>query len=249
MTTLYLDLGNTRAKYKVGDSEQIAAVEYVDLDGALNAVTEKDKLSRVLIASVLGREKDAQALNSIRQQLNVPVYRCIVTAKALGVTCAYKDVARLGVDRWLAVLAVWARYRGACVVADLGTAATLDAVDGNGNHLGGYIVSGLELSLRGLLAGTDNIRPHVSHFAQASLLPGRDTAQAIYRGALLALVSLVETSYQNLLNSDSQAKLILAGGDAALVGSHLQCHYQAVEGLVFEGMKLLEQAGIVVDAQ
>ena len=75
-----------------------------------------------------------------------------------------------------------------------------------------------------------------------------NTAEAIYHGALYSLVALIESSYQNLLKSFPQAKLILAGGDAALVGSHLYSQHELVEDLVFEGMQLLESAALLIDA-
>ena len=106
-------------------------------------------------------------------------------------------------------------------------------------------IRGLSLALEGLLKGTQNIRPDPSNFQNAHLNPGANTAEAIYNGALLSLVALIETSYQNLLKTHSQAKLILAGGDAPIVGSHIGCQFELIEDLVFQGMRLLDEAGLV----
>ncbi|AUM12080.1 type III pantothenate kinase [Ketobacter alkanivorans] len=248
MTTLYLDFGNTRVKWRLGQKKDVVVQEYHEFEAWLQGLAGQSQITSAVVASVLGQARQAVLTEVVQRCLAVPVKRCVVTGEALGVRCAYADVSRLGIDRWLAVVAAWSREKSACVVADLGTAATLDFVDSAGVHAGGFIVSGLELSLRGLLSGTDNIKPSPSGFEMASLKPGINTAEAVYNGALHALVALIESSYQNLLKSSPEAKLILAGGDAPLVGSHLSSTYELAQGLVFDGMRLLEQAELLVDA-
>lgn len=247
MTALYLDFGNSRFKWKLA-AGRVAAREYEDFRLWLQQLAAREALESVVVASVLSEQRLQAMVREIKTLLPVPVRRCVVTAEAMGVRCAYRELDRLGIDRWLAVIAAWERHQGPCAVVDLGTAATLDFVDSVGGHQGGYIVSGLELALNGLLAGTDNVRPNTSRFESASLLPGVSTAEAIYHGALHGMVALIESSYQNLLKSFPQAKLILAGGDAALVGSHLHSSHEIVEGLVFEGMQLLEKAELLEEA-
>ena len=69
--------------------------------------------------------------------------RFVTTAHAqFGVRCAYADPARLGVDRWVAVLAAYHAAHGAACVLDAGTAVTFDAVAADGRHLGGLIFPG-----------------------------------------------------------------------------------------------------------
>jgi len=240
VSTLYLDLGNTKAKWQLADAS--GALIYDELSVFLQS--KAPLVSKVVIASVQSAQRQQQLIRQMKAFLPVTFAQCRVTSAALGVKCAYKEVAKLGVDRWLVVLAAWHRYQQPCVIADLGTAATIDVVDEQG-HQGGYIVSGLSLALEGLLKGTQNIRPDPSNFQNAHLNPGANTAEAIYNGALLSLVALIETSYQNLLKTHSQAKLILAGGDAPIVGSHIGCQFELIEDLVFQGMRLLDEAGLV----
>ena len=64
----------------------------------------------------------------------------------------------LGVDRWLALVAAWNMVRQPAVVADLGTAATLDFVAGDGRHVGGYIVPGPGLMAKALARDTARVR-------------------------------------------------------------------------------------------
>lgn len=244
---MYLDCGNTRVKYQVGEGA-VVALDYDAFSVGLPALVAANRVGNVVMASVHGSERRKGFIDSLKNAVHGPVRRCVVTEEALGVRCGYSDVARLGIDRWLGVVAVWAKWHQAALVVDLGTATTLDFLAPNGRHLGGFIVSGLELSVRGLLAGTDNIRPDFGGFGEANLNPGCSTADAIYNGALQSAVALIESSYQNLLKTSPEAKLILAGGDSRLVGSHLTSTYHHLGELVFEGMRLLEQAALLIDA-
>jgi len=44
----------------------------------------------------------------------------------------YADPRLLGVDRWVAAIGAWNRVQACCVVADVGTAATIDVVAADG---------------------------------------------------------------------------------------------------------------------
>jgi len=56
----------------------------------------------------------------------------------------YLEPTTLGVDRWLNMLAIRARCTSAFVIVSAGTAITLDVVDHTGEHLGGWIMPGLQ---------------------------------------------------------------------------------------------------------
>ena len=71
--------------------------------------------------------------------------------------CAYADPSRLGIDRWIAVLAAYHLAPGGACVIDAGTAATFDAVDAHGRHLGGLIMPGPQLLAAALDRNTSNI--------------------------------------------------------------------------------------------
>src|SRR3546814_17254315 len=59
-----------------------------------------------------------------------------------GLRNAYREPERLGVDRWLAMIAAWHTHRGAACIANAGTALTVDVIDAQGQHLGGIIAAG-----------------------------------------------------------------------------------------------------------
>ncbi|MDP1069535.1 type III pantothenate kinase, partial [Klebsiella pneumoniae] len=76
---------------------------------------------------------------------------------------------RMGVDRWLAMLAAWQRVGQSCWVVDCGSAITLDLLDAEGRHQGGYILPGLRLMQQSLLGNTAEVRVDrdVEHYSVA----------------------------------------------------------------------------------
>ncbi|MFB3894149.1 MAG: type III pantothenate kinase [Phycisphaerae bacterium] len=123
---------------------------------------------------------------------------------------------KIGVDRLCAAVAAFDRLGVACVVADFGTAVTVDCVDDQGVFLGGAILPGLGMGAAALHAQTAQL-PEVEPAAPDWVF-GRDTREAIVgglvfaaRGALKELVELYATELGHW------PVVILTGGDAALV--------------------------------
>src|SRR5437764_1406644 len=65
----------------------------------------------------------------------------------------------LGADRLVNAVAAYARFGGACAVADFGTAITFDVVSENGEYLGGVIGPGVEISMSALAERTAKLPP------------------------------------------------------------------------------------------
>lgn len=249
MSRVYFDLGNTRVKWwrEQGVPEQ-GAFDYDGMTAALGMICGADNAAdEAVFASVVRDDRLQQFTQALRKQGFRKLSSCRVTSEALGVRCAYEDVGRLGIDRWLVVVAGWQQVKGAVVVVDLGTAATIDFVDAGGQHLGGYILPGLRLGVTALLQGTNNVIVDSEKLRGGGVVPGRNTTDAVYHGAVYAMKSLVESAFHWLRKTDSAAKLLITGGDADLVATCLECHYEKVDDLVFTGMRLLADANRVVE--
>ena len=137
-----------------------------------------------------------------------------VSKFAGGVTCGYDKPSRLGVDRWLAMVAAYNKHHQAVLVIDAGSAVTLDVVDQNGFHLGGYILPGTSLMVESLRRGTKNVKVDV--FDTQSLVPGKNTEDAAVNGILLSLISTIKT-----LTVSYPFQLVLSGGSAPAILKHL----------------------------
>jgi len=120
------------------------------------------------------------------------------------------------VDRLCAAVAAFDRLGVPCVVADFGTAITIDCVNAEGVFLGGAILPGLGLSAESLSAGTAQL-PRVK-LSEPNWVYGKDTEQAIIGGVVYgargALRGLVEAYATDL---GRWPVVILTGGDARWV--------------------------------
>ena len=151
---LDLDIGNSSIKWRRLQSPDQVAIGQGRAEGLSDlkrTVADGGAIQRVRISCV----RDSTFQESLQEwvQLNCQVDAEIaeVVREKAGLTVNYEDVSKLGVDRWLAMLAAFtSNDYTACTVIDCGTALTVDSIAGNGQHLGGFIVPGLELSRKAL---------------------------------------------------------------------------------------------------
>jgi len=156
----------------------------------------------------------------------------IITPKAqsYGLTIAYNKPEKLGVDRWLALLAAGHFFpRTDCCIVDCGTAVTIDLLNTEGLHLGGLIMPGFNLMKASLAQETTNLGLIDSHHAIGL---ANSTEAGIYNGTLLAIVGLIG----HVMSKNPSFQLILTGGDAALVAEQLERSLTIQPNLVLQGL-------------
>lgn len=236
MKRLWLDIGNTRLKYWITEDQQVIeqAAELhlqspADLMLGLIQHFKSLELDHVGISSVQDKKNNDRILRILRM-LDVPVTFAKVHAEYSGLICGYDNIAQLGIDRWLQVLAVASAEQNLCVVS-CGTALTIDLTEGL-QHLGGYILPNLYLQRNSLIQNTKGIK--IPDMAFSELSPGRNTIDAVHHGIFLGLLSTIR---QVMLQSPRQ--LILTGGDAALFAAYLNDFNPRIEpDLLLKGLKI-----------
>lgn len=121
-----------------------------------------------------------------------------------------------GTDRLCGAVAAFNRLGAACVVADFGTAITIDCVDDEGVFLGGSILPGLGMAAKSL--ETDTAQLPLVEIAPMTGTFGTDTNEAILSGLLAAargaLRQLVEAYATEL---GHWPLVVVTGADAELV--------------------------------
>ncbi len=239
---LLVDLGNSRVKWaswRDGRLGEQRAATYAgwSVEDWQRTLFAEPGIERVVAARV-GGGPDAAALDAAARRATAhPVEFVATTAEAGGVRNAYPDPGLLGVDRWLAVIAAYARVGGACCVADVGTAATVDGVDADGRHLGGFIVPGPDLMMRALWRGTADLATHTATSAD-------NTRDAIERGCRLAVAALVDRSVREIARrTGTEPRVLLTGGAAPAVAHLLETAADDVPDLVLRGLAMVAGEG------
>lgn len=249
---LLVDIGNSRVKWArlgadgLGQQSASSYAGWTGIDWS-TALFSGERVERVLAASVAGPAAEAALDAAARLATGQPAKFVKTTRAAAGVVNGYADPGLLGVDRWLAVIGAYARVGGACVVADIGTAATVDVVAADGRHRGGYIVPGPRLMVASLLGSTSDLAAHHASSGATRSDAGfaDNTREAIERGCRLALAALVERTLADAECSvDRRCRLLLTGGAAAEVLPQLRGTAEHVPDLVLQGLAELARTPV-----
>jgi len=242
MTHLLIDIGNTRLKWGIAkDGKIIAGQPFVhqqtgqqDLFEAWKTLSPPDILAVSCVASQLQLESVRSVAFSLWP--TVEIIAAQSQANAFGVTNAYIHPEKLGVDRWLSLIAVRQHYSGAAVcIVDCGTAITIDMMDADGFHQGGLICPGLTLMKKSLALGTDALQFNPKNYPAG---PANFTEAAIYSGTLWAVLGLIE----QCLGKQENRLLIMTGGDAELIAEQLAFRPVIDSDLVLRGLAVLSSA-------
>ena len=150
----------------------------------------------------------------------------------------YENPKDVGADRIANALAAFTKYGGPVVVIDFGTAVTYDAINAEGDYLGGAIAPGVEISLDALVSNTAMLR-RVEAMAPDSVI-GRNTVTSIQSGLVWGFVAQVEGMVERMVAElGGTAKVVATGGQASLVAG-LTNVIQATDPLLtLEGLRLI----------
>jgi type III pantothenate kinase len=130
----------------------------------------------------------------------------------------YREPARLGADRWHAMIAARHSFpERTAVVVCAGTATTVDTIDAAGRFLGGVIAPGAALMSESLARGTARLPQSAG---RAVAMPD-NTDDAIATGVADAQAGLVERRVRALARAGTRPQLVLAGGGAAELAGRL----------------------------
>jgi len=193
--TWLFDLGNSRAKaarLERGEPRDVFALDWnrPDFVAALrDELGRWPQPARVWIASVASTER-AERTRAALDRIGADRIEWLRTPRsACGLTNSYAKPERLGIDRFLAMLAAHTHAPGGCIVAGCGTALTLDAVSADGLHAEGMIALSPERMLQALHAATAIADRNADAFA----IDARDdTAIALQAGCWASAGALVE---------------------------------------------------------
>lgn len=162
---------------------------------------------------------------------------------------ALTDASTVGHDRLLNAFAAYKRAEQACVVVDVGTAVTVDFIDGEGTFQGGAIAPGLAMMLKALREGTAQLpevvyeRPNLEPDAKINPF-GKSTPEAMTFGVTAAVRGLVrELVERYAMYYEAFPQVIATGGDmGVLEGDGLVEHF--VPDLQLMGIQLVAEAAM-----
>ncbi len=247
---LALDIGNTSIHIGLFNGEQLAATWRIGV--------EQEKLPDeygVLLTTLLSTEGlTPQDVSACIIGCDVPpliptfeaVCRKFLKSEPLvvghglrtGIRILYDNPRQLGADRIIDAVAATKKYGVPVIVVDFGTATVFDAVNANGDYLGGAIAPGIGIASEALFSRAAMLYRVQLEFPPSAI--GKNTIHAMQSGILYGYVGLVEglvARFKEELGQD--AKVVATGGLAHEVASEAKCIDVVDPELTLTGLRLI----------
>ena len=249
MKFLAIDVGNTRLKWALYQNPHANApvlaqgAEFLDnidrlAEGAWSALPTPDRMLGCVVAGEAVRKR----VEAQMELWDVAAQWVVSSNAEAGISNGYDYPARLGADRWVAMIGAWHRALAQgparpLVVVMVGTAVTVDAVDADGRFLGGLIIPGHGIMLRALETGTAGLRVPTGDVREFPT----NTSDALTSGGTYAIAGAVERMVQHMRSHCGvEPKCIMTGGAGWKMAPSMSLQFELVDNLIFDG--LLEMA-------
>jgi type III pantothenate kinase len=245
MTFLALDVGNTRLKWAQYDAPAMGAkllaqgavfLENIDrlAEDEWSALPTPSRILGCIVAgdAVKRRLADQMELWDV-----APVW-VVSSPHEAGLSNGYDHPARLGADRWVAMIGAYHRLlargsRKPLVVVMVGTAVTVEAIDASGKFLGGIILPGHGIMLRALESGTAGLHVPTGDVRDFPT----NTSDALTSGGTFAIAGAVQRMVENVTRHCGETpECIMTGGAGWKMAPSLSVPFELVDNLIFDGL-------------
>lgn len=240
---LAVDIGNTNIVFGIINGKDIKEIfrteTYGDFTYLLNNIKIKYNIEGIVISSVVP---------SVNEQIESEckkLFKCKViiidSLKKSGLTICTDCPEKTGADLICGAAAAFDIIKSSVIVFDLGTAATVCAVDKCGNYLGHSIYPGINLSYKALNQYTAQL-PLVDSTIRCNEIIGKNTVSSIQSGVILGAACFIDGMTERYCKQmGEKAEIFITGGLSELVIPHckVDLHYRPY--LVLEGMQVIYQ--------
>jgi type III pantothenate kinase len=199
---------------------------------------EFQRIHGIIIASVVPPLDSTLAAMGRRYFNREPMF--VTSATDTGLTVLYDNPHEVGADRIVNSVAALHKYGGPCVIVDLGTAITFDAVTANREYLGGLICPGIGMSVQGLF--TKTARLPLVDFREPDRVIGKNTVTSMQSGLYYGAIGMVDGILERLIKElGPETKAVATGGQAEVIVRSSRYVRQVDEDLTIEGLQLIWQ--------
>jgi len=251
MNIIAIDIGNTNIAIGLflADNEQfiksIPGQDRAELTACLQSAWEKvpvaesskeEKRDGVIVVSSVKPAWTEFIQAIVKDNLGEKIY-IIGKDIPLPMPVWLDEPAKVGTDRIVCAAAAYAVVEDAVVVADFGTAVTIDLVDEHGVFQGGVICPGFEISAQALKDNTAQL-PRVTVTRPKSPY-GKNTADAINCGLYYSIIGALEEIIRRYAEKIGKwPQTIITGSGAGIIKDDCEFIDKYVPNLVVKGIVL-----------
>ena len=249
MTFLAIDIGNTRLKWAHYASPRPGAqllahgAEFLEnIDKLADGPWASLAAPSVMLGCVVAGDAARRRVEEQMELWDVVPRWVVANESEAGVRNGYDFPTRLGADRWVAMIGAWHRMLAQgparpTVVAMVGTAVTVEAIDATGKFLGGLILPGHGIMLRALESGTAGLHVPTGEVRDFPT----NTSDALTSGGTYAIAGAMDRMVDNLRrHCQAEPTCFMTGGAGWKMAPSLTTPFELVDNLIFDG--LLEMA-------
>lgn len=171
--------------------------------------------------------------------LGVPFY-LVGEGMETGLKNRYDDPAAVGADRIVNAVAAGHHYGFPAIIVDIGTATTVEAVDGEGSYLGGAILTGLYVALDALIARTAKL-PSVDLEEEPPSAIATNTPDSIRSGFVYGYAGAIDALVRRLREElgEDGVMVVATGGPASVIVRHCREIQEFDPDLTLKGLRIL----------
>jgi type III pantothenate kinase len=156
----------------------------------------------------------------------------------MGLRILYEPPSDVGADRIVDAVAAIHKYGAPCIIVDFGTATTFNAINKDGEYLGGVITPGIMISADALFERTAKL-PRVDIKRPRTVI-GSSTVAAMQSGLYNGYVGLVDGVLRKMVAElGGSPRVIATGGLAPLIATGSELIELVDDTLTLEGLRLV----------
>jgi type III pantothenate kinase len=245
------DIGNTNVTIGVFEGDEVRAT--------WRLATDLQRMSDEYAVTVLGllanagiatSDIDAAIMASVVPDL-IPVFERLLrsyfriepvvvgTGTRTGVRILYDNPREVGTDRIVDVVAAMHLYGPPpMIIVDFGTATVFDAVNAEGDYLGGALAPGIGIASEALFERAAKLYRVELERPKSAI--GKNTVSAIQSGTLFGYVGLLEGMVARFKKElGGSARVIATGGWAELLARETKVFDVVDQNLTLTGLRIL----------
>jgi type III pantothenate kinase len=218
------------------DEHALLLSQLLDLDG----MDVAEVVTGIAVTSSVPRV--TTALRDMAERwFDVP---CVVLEPGVksGMPILYDNPKEVGADRIANAIGAYDLYGGPCIVVDLGTATTFDAISPDGEYLGGAIAPGIAISMDALFHHAAALR-RVELVEPRSVI-GKSTVESIQSGTLYGYAAQVDGMCTRIMDELGRCTVVATGGLSEVIAPLSETVDHREPWLTLHGLRLVYERNV-----
>jgi type III pantothenate kinase len=219
------------------DEHAVLLTQLLDLEG-LDIATS---VSGIAVSSSVPHVTGELRQMATRWFSNVP-HVVLGPGTKSGMPILYDNPKEVGADRIANAVGAYDLYGGPCVVIDMGTATTVEAISASGEYLGGAITPGVAISLEALYQHAAALRR--VEIVEPRHVIGRSTVESIESGTLYGFAARVDGLARRFMEELGPSTVVATGGLSSLIAPHSDTIEHVEPWLTLHGLRIVYERNV-----